>query len=188
MQKPTPLILRLKQARCSSVAGMQLPMGVSQARAGAALLRLWSSTDAISTGHHNKKRHTPPHTHSLIWAAFRPHFSRHALCTLYGFNSARRQHTATRPHRASAARDADHGRLPAAYSQRPLSCNLAQSQLSTRRERSPPASRAVRALVLLAMSLSSLSFWSCPCHPCLPCPFGHVLVILVFSEGKVVIF
>ena len=48
-------------SRCSSVAGMQLPMGVSQARAGAALLRLWSSTDAISTGHH-KKRHPPPHT------------------------------------------------------------------------------------------------------------------------------
>ena len=124
----------------------------------------------------------------LVCGTGRPREGDPTSCTLYGFNSARRQHTATRPHRASAARDADHGRLPAAYSQRPLSCNLAQSQLSTRRERSPPASRAVRALVLLAMSLSSLSFWSCPCHPCLPCPFGHVLVILVFSEGKVVIF
>ena len=81
----------------------------------------------------------------LVCGTGRPREGDPTSCTLYGFNSARRQHTATRPHRASAARDADHGRLPAAYSQRPLSCNLAQSQLSTRRERSPPASRAVRA-------------------------------------------
>ena len=115
-------------------------MGVSQARAGAALLRLWSSTDAISTGHHNKKRHTPPHTHSLIWAAFRPHFSRHALCTLYGFNSARRQHT-EHSHTAPVLR-------AMAASQRLLSCNPAQSQPSARpsaHRRAPAASRVARA-------------------------------------------